>query len=309
MRDPRPVNLLSGEVYYRLSLRSVEIGLSGYVTTTRGESDVRHYYDDLAGEFSEYGVERHRQKALWRGRAGRVTVRLTDRWSLRGAAAFSDNTYLSDPAADIYADRDNRPVAVARTAYLKGYRSGGSAEPWPPASSALFRAGACGRLPCRSITPGATTSTSVPCGACAECRIMRTSPEALQEMTSQEQFGDATTVSSFLVSVAVPLPAVIAPPRSAGRSTTSQQPSPRSFAAGMSRCAWHDAFTGSGLDRTVAPMASRYYHAYPRAYYLTFKFPVLMRNCGFPYPVYCRQTVPFVAFGSRSVVAVPGGLL
>ena len=95
--DPRPVNLLSGEVCYRLSLRSVEIGLSGYVTTTRGESDVRHYYDDLAGEFSN--MELSAIDKLYVGAELGVTVRLTDRWSLRGAAAFSDNTYLSDPAA------------------------------------------------------------------------------------------------------------------------------------------------------------------------------------------------------------------
>ena len=124
--DPRPVNLLSGEVCYRLSLRSVEIGLSGYVTTTRGESDVRHYYDDLAGEFSN--MELSAIDKLYVGAELGVTVRLTDRWSLRGAAAFSDNTYLSDPAADIYADRDNRPVAVGATAYLKGYKLGGSPQ-------------------------------------------------------------------------------------------------------------------------------------------------------------------------------------
>ena len=88
--DPRPVNLLSGEVYYRLSLRSVEIGLSGYVTTTRGESDVRHYYDDLAGELSN--MELSAIDKLYVGAELGVTVRLTDRWSLRGAAAFSDNT-------------------------------------------------------------------------------------------------------------------------------------------------------------------------------------------------------------------------
>lgn len=192
--DPRPVNLLSGEVYYRLSLRSVEIGLSGYVTTTRGESDVRHYYDDLAGEFSN--MELSAIDKLYVGAELGVTVRLTDRWSLRGAAAFSDNTYLSDPAADIYADRDNRPVAVGATAYLKGYKLGGS--PQTVASGELQLFGPAHVDGCRvGQLRRAQLHLHQSRAAHAPVLDYATSPEALQEMTSQEQFGDATNRQPF----------------------------------------------------------------------------------------------------------------
>lgn len=261
--DLRPVNLLSGEVCYRLSLRSVEIGLSGYVTTTRGESDVRHYYDDLAGEFSN--MELSAIDKLYVGAELGVTVRLTDRWSLRGAAAFSDNTYLSDPAADIYADRDNRPVAVGATAYLKGYKLGGS--PQTVASGELRYSGR--RMWTAAVSVNYAGRNYIYISPVRRMRRVldyATSPEALQEMTSQEQFGDATTVNLFL-SKTFRLGSHYLTLSGSVNNLANRR---RIVYSGYEPLRM--VRTGSGLDRTVAPMASRYYHAYPRTYYLTLNY-------------------------------------
>lgn len=67
-----------------------------------------------------------------------VTVRITDRWSARGAGGWSRNLYLSDPAVSIYADHDNRPIAEGSTAYLKGYRLGNTPQVVASGSCAIL---------------------------------------------------------------------------------------------------------------------------------------------------------------------------
>lgn len=261
--DPRPINLLAGELEYRISWRSVDIGLCGYVTTTRGEGDVRHYYDDLAGEYANMelsGIDK-----LYAGVELGVTVRITDRWSVRGAGGWSRNLYLSDPAVSIYADHDNRPIVEGSTAYMKGYRLGNT--PQVVASGELRYSGA--RMWTAAVSVNYVGSNYIDISPVRRMRRVMdyaTSPEALAQMTAQERFGDATTINLFV------------------SKTFRIKSSYLTLSGSVNNLAnrRHIVYsgyeplrmvrTGSGLDRTVAPMASRYYHAYPRTYYLTINF-------------------------------------
>lgn len=165
----------------------------------------------------------------------------------------------------IYADHDNRPIAEGSTAYLKGYRLGNT--PQVVASGELRYSGA--KMWTAAVSVNYVGSNYIDISPVRRMRRVMdyaTSPEALAQMTAQERFGDATTINLFV------------------SKTFRIKSSYLTLSGSVNNLAnrRHIVYsgyeplrmvrTGSGLDRTVAPMASRYYHAYPRTYYLTINF-------------------------------------
>ena len=154
---------------------------------------------------------------------------------------------------------------MGATAYLKGYKLGGS--PQTVASGELRYSGR--RMWTAAVSVNYAGRNYIYISPVRRMRRVldyATSPEALQEMTSQEQFGDATTVNLFL-SKTFRLGSHYLTLSGSVNNLANRR---RIVYSGYEPLRM--VRTGSGLDRTVAPMASRYYHAYPRTYYLTLNY-------------------------------------
>lgn len=124
--EPRTTNILSGEFGYRFSRSGFELTVTGYVTRTTGQNEVKHFYDDVSAEYSNavmYDVGK-----LYSGVEVGAGVDITSRLALNLAAAKMYNVYLNDPLVDIYSDKSGEPVALTQQSYIKAYRLGGTPQ-------------------------------------------------------------------------------------------------------------------------------------------------------------------------------------
>ena len=94
--DPRTANRFGGELSYRYAGRTVRLELCAYATVSRGESEVRRYYDDIASVYSD--MELSGIGKLYAGVEFGAEVLLTRRFALRVAASQARNSYRNDPA-------------------------------------------------------------------------------------------------------------------------------------------------------------------------------------------------------------------
>lgn len=261
--DPRTVNRFGGELGYRYAGRVVRLELCGYVTVSRGEAEVRRYYDDLASVYSDMvlsGIEK-----LYAGIEFGAEVMLTRRFTLRIAASQACNSYRNDPAVCILSDKDGGVIADRTRSLLKGYRLGGS--PQRVASAELSYRGAGLWMASLSVNYAADHYVSAsPLNRMSRVYDYAASPEDRLALTDQERFPEAVTIDLF-VSKSFRL----------GSRYLSVSASVNNLAnrrdivySGYEQMRLRKS--GTGLNQSVTAFGSKYLYAYPRTYYLSVNF-------------------------------------
>lgn len=260
---PRPVNLLAGEMSFATSSASVRFVVNAYVTRTSGESAVYHFYDDLSATYSNLVLSRIDK--IFAGVEAGVGINLTSRLECNAAAAISENSYMSDPAAEQFSDKDNSQIAARVRSYLKGYKLSGS--PQRTASVELRYSGR--KMWLLSVSVNYTGHHYIapnPIRRMKRVCDYAASPEILDRMTAQERFPDATVVNLFMSKTF----RIFSRYLSFTLSINNLADKRNIVYSGYEPMRL--AKSGTGINRSVEPFASKYTYAYGRTYYATANF-------------------------------------
>ena len=259
---PRSERSAGGELRYRVSGRWATFTLSGYATLRSGGTRIYRYYDDLSSLYCRMALE-----GIDRTYAGvelGAEFDLAPRLRFSCAAAWSHDTYRSDPQASIFSDRDDRLVERA-PAMLKGFLVGES-----PARIAAAELRYSGRKMW-------TASLSV---ACAGGRVLSPAPlrrmrrvydyalsdEEVHRLAEQERLPEAFDLGLF-VSKTFDLGGRYLSLNGSVSNLLDRRDTVYSGYEPMRL-----RLGGSGTTRSIAPFASKYLYAYGRTYYLTVNF-------------------------------------
>lgn len=118
----RPSEYYIAEVSWAFTGRNVDLRVSGFLNSTRRETDVRAYYDDISRAFSEMVV-----RDIGRLNFG-VEVGLAARpvrWlTLKAGVSAGRFRYSSDPTATVFVDATGDVTSSGIVCYMRGLRSG-----------------------------------------------------------------------------------------------------------------------------------------------------------------------------------------
>ncbi|MBC5615915.1 MULTISPECIES: hypothetical protein [Alistipes] len=261
--DPRTANRFGGELSYRYAGRTVRLELCAYATVSRGESEVRRYYDDIASVYSD--MELSGIGKLYAGVEFGAEVLLTRRFALRVAASQARNSYRNDPSVRILSDKDGSVIADRARSLLKGYRLGGS--PQRIASAELSYRGAKLWMASLSVNYAADHYTTVsPLNRMGRVYDYAASPEDLRALTEQERFPEAFTIDLF-VSKSFRLGSRYLSVSAAVNNLANRK---EIVYSGYEQMRLRKS--GTGLNQSITAFGSKYLYAYPRTYYLTVNF-------------------------------------
>lgn len=113
--------VVAADLTYRYTHHRVGVTATLFCTTTANESDVLHYYDDLAAVYTDAVISDIGRLRL--GVEASATVRWSQYLSSTAMLTAAMCRYRSDATVHLYADTDNDLVAVSRAA-IKGVDMG-----------------------------------------------------------------------------------------------------------------------------------------------------------------------------------------
>ena len=124
--DPQPVRIAAGEVVYRWNSPELMVEITGYLTVFHNDSEIRGYYDDLAGEYLDFVMtdidKRHGGLELG------AEWNVTPNFSLLGALSLNAYKYANDPSAILLRDSDGAVLLSGEPVFLKGLRLSGTPQ-------------------------------------------------------------------------------------------------------------------------------------------------------------------------------------
>lgn len=261
--QPRPIHQFGSELCYRFTGGVWQVEVRGYFTSSRGESDVRHYYDDLASLFSDMVLTGINKR--YAGIEIGTEFTLSQRFRLRLAAAESHNEYQNNPSVQILSNKDGSDVAGKTTSNLKGFRLGGS--PQRVASVELHYQNT--KLWMASVAVNYTAHSYVsvsPLNRMHRIYDYATSPENRQSLTAQECFPEAVTINLFLMKSF----RIKSHYLSISGSINNLANKKNIVYSGYEQMRLRKS--GTGLNQSVTTLGSKYLYAYPRTYYLSINF-------------------------------------
>lgn len=261
--EPRMTNIISGEFGYRFSRSGFEVTVTGYVTRTTGQNEVKHFYDDVSTEYSNAVM--HDVKKLYSGVELGIGIDLTNRLALNLAAAKMYNVYLNDPMVDIYSDKSGQAVALTQQSYIKAYRLSGT--PQLVSSAELRYSGQKMWNASLALNYAADNHISLnPMRRMKRVFNRITAPELLDAILDQERFPDAMTVNLFLSKTF----RVSGGYLSLTGSVNNIANRTNIVYSGYEQMRVLKA--GTGTDQSFSPFASKYNYGYGRTYYVTVNY-------------------------------------
>lgn len=261
--QPRTVSIVSGELGYQSRLGICQLQVSGYATRTDHEGEVRHYYDDLEGEYS--AMELREMEKLYAGVEMGLRLDFTHRWSLAVAVACMKNSYRNNPPIRITTQKEGRVVIDGTPAYVKGYSLGGSPQR-VAAAELSYRGVGMWYVSLSANYVGDHYVTMNPIWRTRRVYDWVQSPELKRELISQERLPDGVTLDLF-VSKTFRWRERYLSVNGSIHNLTDRRTIVQSGYEPMRLLK-----KGVGVNRTYAPAASRYYYAYGRTYYMTVSF-------------------------------------
>ena len=262
IKNPRPINILGGELKYRYSNRFIDISLAAYATLTRGETEIYHFYDDISSLYSNMIMSDIDK--LFLGAELGVDIPITSRLSIKMAGALTENRYANNPKITQIADKNNEIITDNEPAYIRAYKLGGT-----PQRTAAAEIKYSGRLWMASVSVNYAGDNYIDINPIRRMKRVcdyALSQETITELNYQEKFPEATTINIF-----------ISKTFRLGTHYLSLSGSINNLAnrkdiiySGYEQMRLRKQ--GTGLNQTITPLGSKYYYAYGRTYYLTLNF-------------------------------------
>ncbi len=259
--DLTPSGLYGAEFSWAFIGEVLTLRTAGFVNAQTSETQVRRYYDDLAGTFADMvvrGVDR-----LAMGVELGAEVRLARPLTLSVGGSVGDFRYNSEPVATIFEDATGRVISDNIVCYLSGLRTG---LPQMVAGAELeysdrryWRIGLYGEwMASRHVEINPLYHSSRIAG-------ISPSPEIMTAFVSQEQLPDALTLG-----------ASISKGWALGRGYLRIAGAVRNILSSNIIYSGYEQMRirrlGSGLERTMVPFPTKYMWAYPMTWNLTISY-------------------------------------
>ena len=272
----------SADIRYIFQMPNISVSTTLFLSANLNDTDVRHIYDDLYGEYSDVvtsGINK-----LCYGLEVEAEYRFADHFRATAAATLGRYKYATDSYVSIYTDTSNTLIANQVESRVKGLSLGNAPQVAITAGLSYYNKGWYAAINAnyaglRYIEPSVAMRTD-------RILAMAVSPEQLAALSTQERLRDAFTIdlslskSLYLNRLSKKIYSTTAAPR-------FEDKHPRSrliFRIGVrnllgSSSIVYNAYESSRLQRyklaneyIYGRQASRYMYAYPRTFYASATF-------------------------------------
>ena len=280
--SPSMRNSYNGEVRYIFQKPNLAISTTLFLSAELNDTEVRHLYDDLSGEYAD--IVTSRINTLCYGLEAEAEYHFADHFRATAAISIGRYKYASNSLITIYTDTDNTLLANHVDSRIKGLSLGNAPQVGITAGLSYYDRGWWATINAnyaglRYIEPSAIMRTD-------RVLAMAVSPEQLDALTAQERLKDAFTIdislskNLYLNRLSKRVYTTKAVPR-------FEDKYPRSrliFRIGIrnllgSTNIVYNAYESSRLQRyklaeeyVYNRQASRYMYAYPRTFYASATF-------------------------------------
>ena len=280
--NPRMPTTYNGEVRYTFQKPDFAVSATLFVYAKRNDTQVRHLYDDLSGEYAD--VVTSNINTLCYGLEIEAEYRFADHFRATAALSLGRYSYSTNSLITIYTDTTNTLLADHIESYTKGLSLGNTPQAAVTAGLSYYNKGWWATINAnyaglRYIEPSAVMRTE-------RILAMAISPEQRQMLTKQERLRDAFTLDISL-SKSLYVSRLSKKIYSTTAAPHFEDKHPRSrliFRVGIrnllgSTNIVYNGYEASRLQRhKVADdyiynrQASRYLYAYPRTFYASATF-------------------------------------
>ena len=280
--NPTMRSSYNAELRYIFEKPNISLSTTLFFSTKLNDTQVRHLYDDLSGEYSD--VVTNSINTLCYGLEAEAEYRFADHFRATAAATIGRYTYATNSIVTIYTDTANTLIADHVDSHTKGLSLGNMPQVAITAGLSYYNKGWWATINAnyaglRYIEPSAVMRTD-------RILAMATSPEQLKTLTAQERLRDAFTIDAsasktlYISRLSKRIYSTTAAPR-------FEDKYPRSrliFRVGVrnllgSSDIVYNAYESSRLQRYKLAneyiynrQASRYLYAYPRTFYASATF-------------------------------------
>ena len=280
--NPTLRSTYNAEVRYIFQKSNIAVSTTLFVSAKLNDTQVRHLYDDLSGEYADVVVSGIDQ--LRYGVEVETEYRFANHFCLTAAAVFGRYKYATNSLITIYSDKSNIMFANHIPSYTKGLSVGNTPQVAITTGLSYYNKGWWATINAnyaglRFVEPSPTMRTN-------RILAMAVSPEERLAMTTQERLRDAFTIdlslskSLYINRLSKKIYSTKAVPR-------FEETHPRSrliFRVGVrnllgSENIVYNAYEASRLRRyklageyIYKRLDSRYLYAYPRTFYASATF-------------------------------------
>ena len=280
--EPTMLTTYDGEVRYIFQKSNISISATLFLSARLNDTQVRHIYDDLSGEYAD--VVTNRINTLRYGLEVEAEYRFAKHFRATAAITLGRYKYASNSLITIYNDAANTLFADHIASYTKGLSLGNAPQAAITAGLSYYNKGWWAAVNAnysglRYIEPSAVMRTD-------RVLAMAVSPEQLDSLTRQERLRDAFTIDLSL-SKSIYLSRLNKKIYTTKAVPSFEDRHPRSrliFRVGVRNLLGstnfvYNAYESSRLQRYKLAdeyiynrQASRYLYAYPRTFYASVTF-------------------------------------
>jgi hypothetical protein len=250
--NAQPFGMYGAEVSWSFAGKDVDVRVSGFVNAITDQTEIRSYYDDLSGVFSNMiisGIDR-----LGYGVEVGVEARFTRWLSMRAGGSVGHYRYNSEPTATILADIDNSIVSQGIICYMSGLKTG--APEAVAAAELTYSNRRYWRTSLIGEWAGSRWVAINPLYHSSRVTGISPSPEVMNRFTSQERLPDA-----FTLGLSVSKGFVLAKGYLRVAATVRNILGSQIIYSGYEQI--RILRSGSGINRTLLPFPSKYLWSYP----------------------------------------------
>ena len=280
--DPTMRTSYNAEVQYMFQSRKFKISTTLFVNAELNDTQVRHLYDDLSGEYAD--IVTSNINKLCYGIEIESMYRFAKNFRITAAITAGKYSYATNSAISIYTDSSNLLLADNVKSYTKGLSLGNTPQIAATIGLSYYNKGWQASINAnyaglRYIEPSAEMRTE-------RVLSMTTSPEQRANMLSQERLKDAFTIDISLAKtlyirrLSKKIYSTTAVPRFEDKHPNSRL----IFRIGVRNLLGSTKFEYSGFESSRLQrhklaneyiynrQASRYLYAYPRTFYASATF-------------------------------------
>ena len=280
--DPTLLSNYNGEVRYTFQKPNISVSATLFLTARINDTQVRHLYDDLSGEYTD--VVASRINTLRYGLEVETEYRFADHFRATATISLGRYKYASNSLITIYSDAANTLLANHIPSHTKGLSLGNAPQAAITAGLSYHNKGWWATINAnyaglRYIEPSAAMRTD-------RILAIAVSPEQFETLTTQERLRDAFTIdlslskSLYLSRISKRIYTTKVAPRFEDKHPRSRLV----FRLGVRNLLGstnfaYNAYESSRLQRyklageyIYSRQASRYLYAYPRTFYASVTF-------------------------------------
>lgn len=195
INTPKNIKLINSEIDYSAIWERAGLSVTAFFTTTKDETAVYRYWDDLAGKYSQMAVNQLFKHYVGAEIGGEFEI--SSRFSLIAGFALGNYTYGADAQVVIYDDATQQKYVDGASARIKKYHLATSPE---RAATIELEYDTWGWIASLSASyVGGRYVMISPLRRMERIYKLNLSPESHYDMVKQEKLDDAFTLNLFIM--------------------------------------------------------------------------------------------------------------